>query len=144
MITSLRHVGIVVEDLDYHLNFWSDVFGFQVYSDLFEQGRFLDNLLGLHDVKLRSIKMKNKEKDCIELLEFFSHKEGKSWQGKPYSIGITHMALNTNNISQTEELLVRHQVDLIHKTQTAEDGKAKVFYCKLPDGLLLEVVEEIL
>ena len=28
--------------------FLSDVFGFQVYSDRFEQGRFIDNLLGLH------------------------------------------------------------------------------------------------
>ena len=53
---SLRHIGIVVRDIDESLDFYQ-MLGYEVVADIQEDGKFIDEILGLYNVKLRTIKM---------------------------------------------------------------------------------------
>ena len=55
---SLRHVGIVVQDIDCAIKFWKDNFDFVVRANLVEEGPFIDNLLGLSGTRIQTVKMK--------------------------------------------------------------------------------------
>lgn len=142
MINSVRHVGIVVSDLDKSKRFWEEVLGFSVYVKLEESGPFIDNVLGLKDVDLTSVKLKADDGCMIELLHFHSHSDKLKWNGTPFSTGITHIALNVDDIDLACEKLLAAGAKIPKKPQTSADGKVKVTYASAPDGVLIELVEE--
>ena len=53
MIKDVRHVGIVVTDMDVSLKFYKDLLGLKVKSLVDEEGEFLDNMLAHKNVKIR-------------------------------------------------------------------------------------------
>ena len=65
---SLRHIGIVVRDIDESLDFYQ-MLGYEVVADVQEDGKFIDEILGLYNVKLRTIKMKQNS-HIVELLYY--------------------------------------------------------------------------
>ena len=65
---SLRHIGIVVRDIDESLDFYQ-MLGYEVVADVQEDGKFIDEILGLYNVKLRTIKMKQSN-HMVELLYY--------------------------------------------------------------------------
>ena len=143
MITGVRHTGIVVKDLQGAVDFWVNLLGFQIESDQIEKGRFIDQLLGLENVEVRTIKLSSKEKTMIELLHFNSHGNLTPWTGTPYSSGITHIALNTSNIIDLVALLRSKDFHSINNIQVSPDNQVRVCYLKGFEGILLELVETI-
>ena len=57
MISSIRHVGFVVKDLEESLKFYHEVLGLEIYRRFTEGGDFIDSLTGLKKVKLEWVKL---------------------------------------------------------------------------------------
>lgn len=141
MITHIRHVGIVVADLERALAFWRDVIGFRVVKRVEECGPYIDALLGLEDVKVTTVKLRAPDSNLVELLYFHSHPNKSSWQGTPCSTGLSHLALTVDDIEAECVRLGDAGVSFLSPPQTSPDGYAKVAYGSGLDGVLLELVE---
>jgi catechol 2,3-dioxygenase-like lactoylglutathione lyase family enzyme len=141
VIQGMRHTGLVVNDLELALHFWCDVLGFTLVKQMDESGAHIDAMMGLEDVRVTTAKLAAPDGRMLELLRFHSHPDQPTWQGKPYSTGLTHIALAVDDLDQTVSTLMREGVIFPGSPQFSPDGYAKVIYAKGPEGVLLELVE---
>jgi 16S rRNA (guanine527-N7)-methyltransferase len=59
MITEIRHTGIVVQDLKKVLNFFTKLLRFKIKKKMNEKGSYIDNILGLKNVKAEHQRAEN-------------------------------------------------------------------------------------
>ena len=145
MNASLRHVGIVVQDIESWINFLVTEFEFVIWRDQIENGDFVTQLLGLSETKVRTVKLKDSIDGVIELLYFYSPiSDQTSFRYlTPNSYGITHIAIQVESIALKLESLSRIGYIPIFPAQLSADGKAKVCYLRGPENVLFELVELI-
>ena len=143
MKSSIRHTGIVVQDIEKSLTFWTKIMGFNILKKMDESGDYIDKITGLNKVKLETYKLIDKNGNIIELLKFLSHPGKKSWDGSSNSTGITHLALNVDSIEYF--LRTFNNFGYINNVnpQISPDGKVKVVYVNGPEGIILELVENL-
>lgn len=141
---AVRHFGIVVNNMEKSLHFYRDLLGLKVKTDALEEGEFIDTVLGLHKVKVRTIKMLADEGNVlVELLWFQSHPSKKKGDDKIFNIGFSHLALTVKDIGQVYEKLKKEGIKFNSSPQISPNGKVKVAFCRDFDGLPVELVEEI-
>jgi len=143
MSTSVRHTGIVVNDLDSWLQFLTEFFDFQILIDQEEKGDFISHLLGIPDTEVRTIKLRDIKGGIIELLHFNSPKSDSYSTNSvaPNSTGITHIALEVKSLdSKIEAVLVKGYLP-IAPVKSSVDGKVRVCYLRGPEYVLFELVE---
>lgn len=144
MMTTLRHVGIVVGSLEETLDFFLKVFNLSVVIDQVEEGHFIDCLLGLNGVKVRTVKLRADEGCLVELLEFCEPYQRKDQnRTEPFSLGLTHVALTVDSVTQTVEKMASFECEVIGGPLESVDGRVLVAYVRGPEGLLLEIVEQL-
>ncbi len=143
MSTAIRHVGLVVADLEKSLKFWCDAMGFVVSRQMEESGPHTGAMMGLKDVRVTTVKLAAPDGNLLELLCFHSHPDKPRWAGTPYSTGFTHIALTVMNLDAMMHRLVRFGVSIPAEPQLSPDGQVKVIYATGPEGVLLELVEVI-
>jgi catechol 2,3-dioxygenase-like lactoylglutathione lyase family enzyme len=141
MITSIRHVGLVVADLERSLNFWCESMGFVVLRQIEESGPHIDAMMGMKNVRVTTVKLAAPDGNLLELLRFHSHSDKPQWEGKPYSTGFTHIALTVQDLDETCSRLQRVGVRFPAEPQISPDGLVRVIYATGPEGVLLELVE---
>ena len=143
MKSGIRHVGIVVQDIQKSIYFWRDHFDFSIYLDQIEEGEFIEHLLNIPNVKVRTVKMKGQDNSLIELLYFFEKQDIDQWRGNLTSTGLTHLALNVNNLNEKIKKLQSHGFELINQPRKSENGSVMVAFIEGPEGLLIELVEQV-
>ena len=143
MIYGIRHTGIVVSDITGAINFWVDLLGFEIVSNQVESGEFIDKLLGSEEIAVQTVKLIARDESMIELLHFESHSSEGIWSGNPFSIGLTHVALNVENLENLVNQLEMIGYFPINEIQHSPNGKVKVCYIPVFEGLLLEMVETL-
>lgn len=143
MITAIRHVGLVVADLEKSLKFWCETLGFVVSRQMEESGPHIDAMMGLKDVKITTAKLAAPDGNLLELLCFHSHPDKPKWEGKPYSTGFTHIALTVQDLDETLRRLKLVGASVPAEPQLSPDGQVKVIYATGPEDVLLELVEVI-
>ena len=143
MIKGVRHTGIVVNEIENAINFWVKLLGFKVLIDQIEEGQFIDKLLGLDNVLVRTVKLAAQDGSLIELLHFKSHKSLPTWDGNPYKTGLTHIALNVQNLNEIVLRLEQNNYHKVNDIQKSLNGKVLVCYIRGYEGTLLELVEVI-
>jgi catechol 2,3-dioxygenase-like lactoylglutathione lyase family enzyme len=143
MKSGIRHVGIVVQDIQKSINFWRDHFDFSIFLDQIEEGPFIEHLLNIPKVKIRTVKMNSQDNSLIELLYFFEKQGVALWQGNLTSTGLTHLALNVNNLNEKIKKLQSHGFKIINTPRKSENGSVLVAFVEGPEGLLIELVEQI-
>jgi catechol 2,3-dioxygenase-like lactoylglutathione lyase family enzyme len=146
MISSIRHVGFVVTNLDESLKFYSDILGLKIYRRHRETGDFIDSLTGMKNVTLEWVKLIIPSGGLIELLQYHSHPQVNNSLGQVFPsnrLGCSHVALTVSSLSKL-------YIDLIEAGYTCESepliapgGKAKILYCHDPDGAILELIEDL-
>ena len=139
---NIRHVGLVVKDADRSIDFYTKFLGFNIIKDQIEEGEYIDTFLGIENVKVRTIKMSLQNGDMIELLHFDSH---PMYNESSFitRIGCSHIALSVPDVDSLYNKLSSKEIRTINPPTLSPDGAAKVFFCKDPDGVWLELVEEI-
>ena len=137
-----RHLGIVVRDLDESLDFYINKLGLSVAVDNIEEGSFIDEILGFVDCKVRTIKLQYGNTQIVELLYYFNP-ESKDLSKSLNYVGCTHFALTIDNLNELYHKLVIEKVEFVNKPKISDNGKAKVVFCKDPNDVYLELVEEL-
>jgi len=142
---SLRHIGITVTDMEKSLELYQNYFGFEVVWDQIESGPFINNLSNIEDIKVRTVKMKDKFGGMLELLHYYSHPEEntENLKNKIIKIGCSHLAITVDDIDNVYKELAAIGLKFNCRPQLSPDGGAKVCFCRDHDGTLIEIVEEI-
>ena len=141
---AVRHFGIVVGNMEKSIHFYRDILGLRIYRDMQEEGKFIDTILGLVNVKVRTVKMTSENGNTlIELLDYQSHRREKKEKHEIFDIGASHVAFEVKDIEQEYKRLKEQGIVFTAEPQISLDGKAKVTFCFDPDGVPIELVEEI-
>ena len=144
-VRAARHTGLVVSDLDRSLGFYSGVLGFEMVGRKKEKGAYIDSLVGIKDVELEWIKLRTQDGYIIELLKYISHPDSASagMPAKSNRLGCSHVAFTVYDIDSLYKALIAKGYACNSMPQTSPDGKVKVMYAHDPDGIILELVQEI-
>ena len=140
-MAKLRHTGIVVTDIEKSIRFYREYFGFEIQKDMVESGAYIDNFCSMKDVKVRTVKMISENESMIELLHFVSHPQKKN-NNQINDIGCSHIALTIKNLDELYDTMKSEGIVFNCVPQIPPDGLAKVTFCKDPDGVFIELVEE--
>ena len=142
MIKEVRHIGIVVNNMENSLKFYRDLLGLKIIKDMDEQGGYINNMLSLDDVQVRTVKLSaGVGNTLIELLDFKSHNDNEVRNF--YTIGASHVALTVDNLEGLYKHLSKNNVKFNAPPQKSPDGLVKVTFCNDPDGTPIELVEII-
>jgi len=140
MIKDIRHMGIVVADLEISLYFYCDLLGFQVAKQMEEAGVYIDNMLSLRNVKVTTVKLTSPSGQLIELLQYHSHPEDQRVRNI-CEIGISHIAFTVDSLDIEYKRLEDKGIIFNSPPQLSPDGYAKITFCRAPEGTFVELVE---
>lgn len=143
MIRNIRHTGFVVRDLERSLVFYSAL-GLQIWQRKLETGPYIDTVVGIPCVCLEWAKLRTSDGVMIELLQYHSHPEQKAnVRALVNQVGCSHVAFTVNNIKNIIDLILSLGGTVINPPAISCDSKFLVSYCYDPDGILIELVEEL-
>ena len=138
-----RHIGLVVDEMEKQIDFYKNFFGFVVQRDMFEEGTFFEHLLGVPNIKARTVKMSDDSGNIVlELLDFtdgdipFEEK-----RRKVRDKGFTHFAITVKDLDITYSKLSDAKINFVNEPRVSDDGGAKVAFCLDPENNLIELVE---
>jgi catechol 2,3-dioxygenase-like lactoylglutathione lyase family enzyme len=141
MIKAVRHTGIVVRNLDESVNFYCEL-GFVEDNRDFEEGVFIDTVVGLQNTKLQWVKLKAPDGSLLELLQYHSHPEHKRIiKQKSNQLGCSHIAFSVKDIDSVCERIKKIGGSMVNPPALTNDKKVKVAYCHDNEGNLMEIVE---
>lgn len=144
MVTKVRHFGVVVSDVERSLRFYRDLLGLEIVQAAEESGTRIDNMLGLSNVSVKTVKMSAEGGgSLVELLEFRSHPRHFDPMREICSLGPSHLAFTVEDLDALYKRLLRSGVLFNAPPQLSPNGYAKVAFCRDPDGTSIELVEVI-
>jgi len=136
MIKNIRHVGIVVTNLEIALNFYVKILGLKevVKKDL--KGSYIENLLNIKDIQLTYVKLKTKNTKALIELWYFK-------QPKIVTNSNSHISLTVDNLDKLYKKLKSNNIKFLSEPIIDPEGKNKLCFCFDTEGNLLELVEEL-
>ncbi|MFL2713262.1 MAG: VOC family protein [Gammaproteobacteria bacterium] len=137
---NLRHVGLIVKDIDKSYELYRDILGFIPKVDQIEKGEFYEHLTGLVSGVARTSKCYSEDGTCIELIEYQSQLSDDRHKNLT-SDGFNHIALNVNDLDSLHEKLIGIGIEFINEPKLNPEKTAKVAFCKDFEGNLLELVQ---
>lgn len=145
MISSIRHVGFVVKDLEKSLEFYSEILELKLYRRHTEKGSFIDNLTGMKNVTLEWAKLIIPNGGLIELLQYHSHPVSSEIDSNFPSnrLGCSHVALTVSDLSLLYNRLTSAGYKCKSEPLISPEGKVKILYCHDPDGAIIELIEDL-
>ena len=142
MIRAIRHVGVVVADLEAALGFYRDLLGLEVQRLMDESGAYIDTMLALDNVRVTTVKMGVPGGPALlELLRFESHRRDPPSSRELCNPGPSHIALEVEDLHATWRTLAEAGVVFNAPPQLAPDGGARVTFCLDPEGNPVELVQ---
>ena len=147
MVTAIRHVGIVVRDLNRSLEFYSSVLGLEIYRRFVEEGPFIDELTGLQNAKVEWVKLIIPKGGLIELLQYHSHPDPAA-EVPPNNcpsnaLGCSHVALTVTNLDEIYSKIRSFGCSTKSAPIITPNKAAKILYGHDPDGTILELIEDL-
>jgi catechol 2,3-dioxygenase-like lactoylglutathione lyase family enzyme len=136
-------VGIVVNDLEKTRDFWINTLNFKLHIEAKEESPYIDELLAINDPSLITVKFIDSKGFIIELLKFENYKVENSWSGGLKTTGLTHIALTVDNLDELVKVLESQNYQTLSQVKISPNNKVKVVFVKGPEGIMLELVEEI-
>jgi catechol 2,3-dioxygenase-like lactoylglutathione lyase family enzyme len=133
----------VVNDLEKNKDFWINTMGLKLHIEALEESPYIDELLDIKDPALKTVKFIDSKGFIIELLKFENYQVGNSWSGDLKTTGLTHIALTVDNLDELVKVLIKNDYQTLSDIKVSPNGKVKVVFVKGPEGLMLELVEEL-
>jgi catechol 2,3-dioxygenase-like lactoylglutathione lyase family enzyme len=134
-----RHVGIVVNNLDTMLFFYSEVLGMEIISNEIEEGLFLNKILGYDNIIGRIIKLGKDKKTIVELLDF--NKKEDNHNKTLIKNGFSHFAITVSDVNELYKKLIQNNFFVVSEPQISVNKKFKVCFCRDPEENFVEIVE---
>jgi hypothetical protein len=107
-----------------------------------ESGSFIDNVLGMKNIEVTTVKLVIQNKQMIELLDFKTNKKNIV-EKYVNDIGPTHIAFTVDDIEKIYINFINSDIEFISGPKMSADGNAKVAFCKAPEGTFIELVEQL-
>jgi catechol 2,3-dioxygenase-like lactoylglutathione lyase family enzyme len=139
----LRHIGIVVRDLKKSVQFYEDLFGLVTINEMTENGKYVEDLVGIQGASIDWAKLKGEDGTVIELLEYKNNTFSEKNNYPANRLGCSHIAISVKEIDEIYKKLELYDCQCNSKPLFSPDGKVKVMYCHDIDGTILEIVEEL-
>ncbi len=144
MIRATRHTGLVVRDLEKSIAFYCGVLGLEVWRREIEEGNYIDNVVGIPNASLEWVKLKAPDGSVVELLQYHSHPDITRVEIAPSNrLGCSHIAFTVADLDATYRAMIAGGFHCNSMPQRSPDGGVKIIYCHDPDGIILELVEEL-
>ncbi len=136
-------MGIVVNDLKKTKEFWINSLGFKIHIEAVEQSPYIDDLLAIKEPNLTTVKLIDSKGFIIELLKFENYQVDHSWSGDLKATGLTHIALTVDNLVQLVENMKKQNYHPLSDIKISPNKKVQVVFIKGPEGIMLELVQEL-
>ena len=133
----------MVNDLEKTRDFWINLLGFKLHFEAKEESPYIDELLAIKDPSLTTVKLIDSKGFIIELLKFENYKVENSWSGDLKTTGLTHIALTVDNLNELVENLRKLDYQTLSEIKTSPNKKVKVVFVRSPEGIMLELVQEL-
>lgn len=132
---SMLHFSVTVDDLDRTLDFYGQVFGFDLSFPPTDVGDALQRMTGKKDIKARLAQMSHP--DRIETLEFVSIEDQPS--GTANAIPLAHFAFKVTNLEVALAQAEDGGAIAMGEVVTFSEGRS--VYCRAPGGSAFELEE---
>ena len=139
MIKNIRHIGIVVENIELSRFFYENLLGFKEVKKAKENSKFIDKILAVENSNLTTVKLVGLDNQLIELLYF--ENDYVVTERRINEIGPTHIAFTVEKIDLIYKNLIAEGVKFLSNPQISPDKYAKVAFCIAPEGTFIELVE---
>lgn len=133
----------MVNDLEETKEFWINSLGFKLHIEAVEQSPYIDELLAIKEPNLTTVKLIDAKGFIVELLKFDNYQVDNSWSGDLKTTGLTHIALNVDNLEELVRNLKKLKYQTLSGIKTSPDRRVKVVFVKGPEALILELVETL-
>ncbi|MDO5719017.1 MAG: VOC family protein [Tissierellia bacterium] len=149
MIREIIHIGVTVKDIERSIEFYRDILGLKLKGRLLMKGKETDILFGAEDLEVKVAYLNGSDDlKCppVELLEFSEKTEIS--QSHLQKTSISEICFKVDDIDSEYERLKNLGVEFISEPQEFDFieygfGKSKAVYFKDPDGVILELIQEI-
>jgi catechol 2,3-dioxygenase-like lactoylglutathione lyase family enzyme len=140
-VLAIRHTGIVVSNMDTSLPFYRDLLGLEVWWDQIEEGPTTEAVTGVAGARMHTVKLRAPDGVSIELLQYLNTPKPVPPLSNANDVGCNHVALRVANLDAFYEKAKSAGIRFNTAPIVAAGGKAKVTYCRDPEGVYLELVE---
>ena len=87
----IRHTGLVTKNIKESLLFWTKYLKFKIHKEMDEEGDLIDKIMLYKNAKLKTLKLKDKNNNLLELLYFKNPPKKKISNIMTYTNDFTHI-----------------------------------------------------
>ncbi len=146
-IHKIDHIGIVVNDLSAAKAFFLDL-GLEVQGETEVKGEWVERVVGLNDVRAMVVMLGMPDGQVnLELAKFYTPSDERGIQQSfANTLGIRHIAFVVEDIEAIVAKLKKKGMETFSEIQTAtayENTRYKLCYIRGPEGIILELAEQV-
>jgi glyoxylase I family protein len=140
LIVRQHHTAVSCRDWDGMKAFFVDLLGFQVLGEIERRDEAdLATVTGLPGAACRWA-MLERSGYHIELFKWLVP-EGKPAPIRQCDFGLTHICFQVSDAEQARRRMIAAGYEPLSEVQSLRGGRAKPFYCRGPEGIIVEFVE---
>lgn len=143
-VRRMDHVGIVIEDLDASIAFFTEL-GLEVQARMVVDGRWVDRVVGLADVKVEIAMMRTPDGHSrLELTKFLTPAviSGDPFPAPANTLGLRRIMFAVDDIRDVVRRLQQHGGELVGDIAQYEDAYL-LCYLRGPSGIIVALAEPL-
>lgn len=142
-VHKIDHVGIVFNDLAAAKAFFLEL-GLELQGEGIVEGEWVDNVVGLHDMKAAYAMLRTPDGEAtIELIQFYKP-TGEKDRERPLANtpGIRHLAFVVEDIEAVVAKVQKQGAEMVGRIENYENT-FKLCYIRGPEDVILELAEPV-
>jgi catechol 2,3-dioxygenase-like lactoylglutathione lyase family enzyme len=142
-IKRMDNVGIVVEDLDVAIDFFTEL-GLELVGRAPIEGDWADGVTGLRNMRVEIAMMRTPDGHCqLELSQFFAPPVVADHRSTPVNaLGYLRVMFTVDDIDDTLARLSKRGAELVGEVVQYEDSY-RLCYIRGPEGILIGLAQEL-
>lgn len=150
MLKEVMHIGITVSNIDKSIEFYRDILGLSFKGEILMEGKETDILFGRKNSKARVAYLNGSGEIIappVELIQF-TDVDTENKERSLYRTSISEICFRVEDIDKVYKKLIEKGIECISEPQYFDFteygfGKSKAIYFRDPDGIILELMENI-
>lgn len=141
MVGTIHHHGIVVDDLERAISFYTQHFAMEEEFRITAEPAAFGRLLGVdHAAPAEIAFLRDTDGMRLELEAHGGGDQVVHERTSPTDVGYAHLCFEVDDIDRTYHSLCE-EIEFLSPPGTATDSGARIVYCRDPSGNLIELIE---